>query len=60
VIFFNGAFQYGDAGFCKLLMWLQNLHKSTWDHEIVYADRYSEGEQLLLRPLPQKKFEVKI
>jgi hypothetical protein len=24
---------------------------STWDHEILYADRSSEDEQLLIRPL---------
>jgi hypothetical protein len=25
-----------------LLRWLQNLKKTTWDHEILYADRYSK------------------
>jgi hypothetical protein len=28
----------------------KNLHKPTWDHEILYADRSSEEEQLLIRP----------
>jgi hypothetical protein len=31
----------------KLLMWMKNLHQSTWVYEILYADRLSEDEQLL-------------
>jgi hypothetical protein len=27
---------------------MQNLHQSTWDHEILYSDRYSKDEQLLI------------
>jgi hypothetical protein len=34
----------------KLLRWMQNLHQSTWDHEILYTDRSSNDEQLLMRP----------
>jgi hypothetical protein len=34
----------------RLLKWMQNLHQSTWDHEILYADRFSKDEQLLVRP----------
>jgi hypothetical protein len=30
---------------------MQNLHQSTWDHKILYADRYLEDEQLLIRSL---------
>jgi hypothetical protein len=30
---------------------MQNFHQSTWDDEILYADRYSEDKQLLIRPL---------
>jgi len=33
----------------KLLRWMQNLHQSTWDHEILYADRSSKVKQLLTR-----------
>jgi hypothetical protein len=40
----------------KLLRWMQNLHRSTWEHEILYTDRSSKKEQLLMRPfLPKKK-----
>jgi hypothetical protein len=34
----------------KLQRWMQNLHQSTWDHEILYADRSSEDEQIVIRP----------
>jgi hypothetical protein len=27
---------------------VQNFHQSTWDYEIVYADRFSDDEQLLV------------
>jgi hypothetical protein len=33
---------------------MQNLHQSTWDYKMLYADRYSEDEQLLMRPLLQE------
>jgi hypothetical protein len=29
---------------------MQNLNQSTWDHEILYADRSSGDEKLLIRP----------
>jgi hypothetical protein len=29
---------------------MQNLHQSTWDHEILYTDRFLKDEQLLMRP----------
>jgi hypothetical protein len=35
----------------KLLRWMENLHQSTWDHEIL---RSSKGEQLLIRPFLSK------
>jgi hypothetical protein len=38
----------------KLLRWIQNLHQSTWDHEILYTDRYSKVEQLLMRAFLSK------
>jgi hypothetical protein len=38
----------------KLLRWMQNLHQSTWDYEILYTDRYSKDEQLLIRPFLSK------
>jgi hypothetical protein len=41
-IFFNKPFEYGYDGIFKLLRWMQNLHHSTWDHKILYADRSSE------------------
>jgi hypothetical protein len=43
----------------KLLRWMQNLHQSTWDHEILYTDRSSKDEQLLVRPFlsKAKKYE---
>jgi hypothetical protein len=49
--FFTGPFEYGDGGIFKLFRWMQNLHQSTWDHNILYADRWLEDEQLLIRPL---------
>jgi hypothetical protein len=33
---------------------MQNLHQSTWDHEMLHSDRSSEDEQLLMRPLLRK------
>jgi hypothetical protein len=30
---------------------MQNLHQSTWDHEILYTDRSSNDEQLLMKPV---------
>jgi hypothetical protein len=33
-----------------LLRWMPNLYQSAWDHEILYSDRSSNGEQLLMRP----------
>jgi hypothetical protein len=32
------------------MRWMQNLHQSMWDHEILCADRFSKDEQLLMRP----------
>jgi hypothetical protein len=34
----------------KLLRWMQNLHQSAWEHEILYTDRSSKDEQLSIRP----------
>jgi hypothetical protein len=43
----------------QLLRWMQNFHQSTWDHEILYTDRYSKDKQLLMRPVlsKTKKYE---
>jgi hypothetical protein len=38
----------------KLLRWIQNLDKSVWAHMILYADRSSNDEQLLVRPFFDK------
>jgi hypothetical protein len=38
----------------RLPRWMQNLHQSTWDHEILYTDRSSKDEQLLIRPFLSK------
>jgi hypothetical protein len=29
----------------ELLRWMQNLHQSTWDHDILYVERLSKDEQ---------------
>jgi hypothetical protein len=42
----------------KLLRWMQNLHQSMWDHEILYTDRFSKDEQLLIRPFLSKTKNV--
>jgi hypothetical protein len=34
----------------KLPKWTQNLDQSTWDQEILYADRYAKDKQLLICP----------
>jgi hypothetical protein len=41
------------------MRWMQNLHQLTWDHEILYTDRSSKDEQLLIRPFlsKTKKYE---
>jgi hypothetical protein len=36
---------------------MQNLHQSTWDHEILYTDRSSKDEQLLTIFVKNKKYE---
>jgi hypothetical protein len=36
----DGAFEYDSGWTFRLLRWLQDLHKSTWDYEILYADRH--------------------
>jgi hypothetical protein len=43
----------------KLLRWMQNLHQSTWELEILCTDRSSKDEQLLMRPFlsKTKKYE---
>jgi hypothetical protein len=43
----------------ELLRLMQNLHQSTWDHEILYTDRSSKDEQLLIRQFlsKTKKYE---
>jgi hypothetical protein len=51
IIFFNGRFEYGDHGVFTLLRWMQNLHQSTWDYAILYAERFSEDEKLSIRSL---------
>jgi hypothetical protein len=33
---------------------MQNLHQSTWVHEIFYADRASKDEQILIGPFLSK------
>jgi hypothetical protein len=48
--FCDGPFYYGDGWIFKLLRWMQNLHQSTWDYAILYAERSSEDEQLLIGP----------
>jgi hypothetical protein len=42
----------------KRLRWMQNLHQSTWDHDILYTDRSSKDEQLLKIPLLSKKIKT--
>jgi hypothetical protein len=33
------------------MRWIQNLHQSTWDHEILYADRSSKEERLFIKTI---------
>jgi hypothetical protein len=33
----------------RLLRWMQNLHQSTWDHEVLYSDSSLKDEQHLVR-----------
>jgi hypothetical protein len=51
IIFFNEPSEYGDSGVFILLWWTQKLRQSKWGYNILYADRSSEGELQLLRPL---------
>jgi hypothetical protein len=39
----------------KLLRWMQNLHQSMWELEILYTDRSSKDEQLLMIFLSKTK-----
>jgi hypothetical protein len=38
---------------------MQNLHQSTQNHEILYAEKFSKDEQVVIRPVLRKtkKFE---
>jgi hypothetical protein len=36
VIFFVGPFVNGDGKIFRLLRWMQTLHQSSWDNEILY------------------------
>jgi hypothetical protein len=39
---------------------MQNLHQSTWGHEILYTDGSSKDQKLLIRPFlskAKKKYE---
>jgi hypothetical protein len=38
----------------KLLRRMQNLHQSTWEHELLYTDRSSKDKQLSIRPFLSK------
>jgi hypothetical protein len=38
----------------KLLRWMRNLNKSTWDHDILYDDRSSKDQQTLMGHLREK------
>jgi hypothetical protein len=38
----------------KRLRWMQNLHQSTWEHAILYTDKSSEDEQLVMTPFLSK------
>jgi hypothetical protein len=38
---------------------MQNLHYSTWDHEILYADRSLKDEQLLVLSFLRKTKKYK-
>jgi hypothetical protein len=49
VIFCNGPFEYGDGRILKLLRWMQILHHSTYDHTVLYADRFLDYKHLLVR-----------
>jgi hypothetical protein len=40
--------------------WKQTLHQSAWDHDILYADRSSEDEELVIKPLLWKTKNTKI
>jgi hypothetical protein len=39
----------------RLLRWMKNLHQSMRDHEILYADRFSMEEQVLISHLCEKR-----
>jgi hypothetical protein len=41
IIFFVGTFEFDYCKIFKLLRWIQNLHQSIWDNEILYADSSS-------------------
>jgi hypothetical protein len=55
IIFFDRAFEYGDGGISKLMRWMQNLHQSIRNHDILYPERASNNEQLLIRPFYEKQ-----
>jgi hypothetical protein len=54
IIFCKGAFEYGGGGNFKVLRWMQKLHESTWNYEILHAERPSKDKQLLTGTLLKK------
>jgi hypothetical protein len=46
--------EYGDGRIFKLLRWMWILHQSTLVHEILYADKSSKDEKLLMISLLRK------
>jgi hypothetical protein len=42
----------------KLLRWIQNLNQSTWDLEILYADRASKDGKTFSKIIFVKKLKV--
>jgi hypothetical protein len=56
IIFSNGLFEYGYGGIFKLLRWMQNLHQSTWDHKILYADIFRGWTTFNKNTLQESKY----
>jgi hypothetical protein len=54
IMLFNGAVEYG-GGIFKLLRWMRKLYQWMWGHDLQRGVRSSKDEQLLIRPLLQKK-----
>jgi hypothetical protein len=51
---FKRALEYDNGESFKQLRWIQELQQSTWEHQILCANRISNDGQLLIKQFCEK------